>query len=281
MAERMTVVVVPQNDDGDGLTVGDAMRQVLDIFDLLTTSNDDSESPIVWRLIKASTNTPLTVTGEAQSADPNVNADVIGKSQKADFAINYASLRKGIVPLAWQTGERRKKAKSLIDRSRKAIAKTIIVVDPAADKIEITNNDADAMERTLDAQPAPQAVKVKDQIGSVEGYLIEVGTHYKQPAIKVNDRKTGIDVWCVIPDEFRSLIAGEANFDDVWSGRRVVVHGRITYESPGVISRVFANDVQRIEPKPIDLDAIKDKSFTGGLSVAEYIEKLREGSLGG
>ena len=108
MAERMTVVVVPQNADGDGLTVGDAMRQVLDIFDLLSASN---ESEIVWRLVEATTNSPFKVIGEAESVNPNVNADAVAKLQKAEFASNYASLRKGIIPSAWQAGEPRKKAK--------------------------------------------------------------------------------------------------------------------------------------------------------------------------
>ena len=279
MAERMTVVVVPQNNDGDGLTVGDAMRQVLDIFDLLSASN---ESEIVWRLVEATTNSPFKVIGEAESVNPNVNADAVAKLQKAEFASNYASLRKGIIPSAWQAGEPRKKAQSLFERSRSKVAKTRIVIDSVSDAIEVTNADADEIDRTFEAhRPAPPQSKVKDQIGSVEGYLVEVGTHYSKPAIKVKNRKTGEEVWCVIPEEFRSLIAGEANFDDVWSGRRVVVHGRISYDSPGVISRVFASDVQRIEPKPVDLDDIKDKRFTGGLSVAEYIEKLREGNLGG
>lgn len=277
MSERMTVVIVPQDGGGDGLTVEDAMRQVLDVFELLA-ADGNANGQVVWRLLEATTNSPFRVVAEATPSTPGADIDAIAKQQKREFSENISSLRKGRIPAAWSTGERRKRATSLFKRTR-SIAKTIIG-DPIDNPIEVTRADADIAEHTLSAVPE-HFEKPRDQIGSVDGFLIQVGTHYGKPAIQIRDRKSGLEMWCQIPEQFRSLIATEANFDDVWSGRRVVVHGTIVYDRPGVISRVIANDIQTIESRAIGIDEIKDRGFTGGLSVAEYIEKLREGTLGG
>ena len=65
---QVTVIVRPSAAHPDVLSVQDAMRQVLDFFDLLTPEETDGGG-LVWNLTLASTNSPLTVVGEAVSGE--------------------------------------------------------------------------------------------------------------------------------------------------------------------------------------------------------------------
>lgn len=122
--------------------------------------------------------------------------------------------------------------------------------------------------------------RIKNQYGAVEGILLEVRSCYNRPAIKLKERKTGTEIWCVFPDEIESEISNKANFSDVWHGQRVVLRGLIEYDSTGEISRITASEVRRVEPDAVNLKDIKDKEFTGRLSVLDYLEKFREGDIG-
>lgn len=283
MAERLIVSVDAPTSRPDLLSVQDAFTHILELFELAVHSESDAENVVVWRLVSASMKSPLTVVAEAVSARHDVNIDQIARAQKQEFARNLGELRHGRIPKVWSSGQVRKTTRDVFLRNRDGIGRTNINIDPTDEhstEIVVTPEDAEVVIRALDDTIVDTISKTKDQIGSIEGFLIEVGTHYNKPAIRIRERKTGADVWCIIPEEFRALIASEANFDDVWSGRRVVVHGRITYEGAGQISRVFASDVHRVELHPVGVENIRDSNFTGGLSVAEYLEKLREGNLG-
>jgi hypothetical protein len=124
------------------------------------------------------------------------------------------------------------------------------------------------------------AVREREEIGSIEGMLLEVGADYNQPALLVKERKTGEDIWCRVDYELKHKISDEARFEDVWDRQRVVVRGRISYDSDGKITRVKAHSIVKITPRQMTINDIKDQDFTGGLSAAEYLEKLREGDLG-
>ena len=67
---------------------------------------------------------------------------------------------------------------------------------------------------------------------------------------------------------------------DVWRHKRVLARGKILYDRTGGILRVEADDVQLIDVPRVTLDEVRDPNFTGGLSVSEYLNRLREGSLG-
>ena len=283
MAERIVVSVDAPADRPDLLKVQDAFTHILELFDLATHSESDAENVVVWRLVSVSMQSPLTVVSEAVSARPGVDIDQIARAQKAEFGRNYSELRQGRVPKIWSMGIARKTARSIFQRNCDGIGQTNINIDPdnkASPEIVVTPVDAEVVVQALDDATNDIAPKIKEQVGSVEGFMVQVGTHYNRPAILIRERKTGMEVWCVVPDEFRSQIAGEANFDDVWNGRRVLVHGRISYEKSGQIARIFATHIHRVDAHPVAVESITDPSFTNGLSVSEYLEKLRDGDLG-
>jgi hypothetical protein len=286
MSERLIVSVDAPSRSPDLLRVQDVFQHVLELFDLVSESDPGNDGNIVWRLVSVNMNSPLTVTAEAIAARPdisNIDVEQIARKQKTEFSKNYASLRSGRVPAAWQSGHRRRVAKSIMARNHDGIGRTNIDFGFPLDEVApvvLTQEDAEIAILALDADPLSILGKVKDQVGSVEGKLMEVLTHYGKPAIRLRERRTNADVICIIPDEFKHQIADRASIEDVWNGRRVIVRGVISYSENRTISRVVASHIRAVDAEDIPVERIQDKTFTAGMTAAEYLEKLREGSLG-
>jgi hypothetical protein len=267
----------------DGMSVQDVFAQVLDLFQLVSQSDPSVQSDVVWRLVSVTMSSPLVVTAEAEPARPEVQADESARRQKRAFAKGYGELRSGRVPAAWSGKSQKDVATRLLARNRNGVARTTIDVreEPNAPvaPIIITKDDAERAAVPL-AADAPEQRQTKEQIGSVEGQLLLVQRYYEKPAIQIVERKTKQQVWCVVPEEFQHQISEQTSVEDVWKGSRVLVKGKILYLPDGTIARVVATSVRRIEALDIAESEIKDRQFTGGLSVAEYLEKFRDGTLG-
>lgn len=120
----------------------------------------------------------------------------------------------------------------------------------------------------------------REERGTVEGTLLKVGTTYNAPAVKIRERKSGVEVWCRITAEEQEKISRQSNFKDVWERRRVLVRGKIRYRDDGKIVSVIATSIEPFRPREMTLSEIHDPEFTGGLPASEYLDKLREGDLG-
>ncbi len=140
--------------------------------------------------------------------------------------------------------------------------------------------DLTHVERALREAAAEAAPRPKDQRGSIEGQIVEVGTFYNRPAIKIKERKSREEVWCTVTEAHRQQVSGETNFEDVWNGRRVLVQGVLQYDSNGTLSRVFVETLQVTQSREVQVGVLTDPKFTQGLSAAEYLERFREGTLG-
>jgi len=283
MAERLVVRVNASPSHANGITVEDAFNQVLDLFELAKEGEADPDRLVAWRLVSATMQSPFTIVAEAVSVVPLMNVDSIARAQKVEFVRNLEQLNHGVVPRAWSRSTLRRRATFVYARNMNGIGRTDVSFQPGETdfaEVVVTPDTAAVAVHALTDDPAHRQEEIKDQIGSVEGVMQQVGTHYNKPAILVRERKTGAEFWCVVTEEFRARIAAEANFDDVWSGRRVVVHGLISYNDVGEIARVTATEVHRVIPTDVPLEKLRDPEFTGGLSVTDYLEKLREGDLG-
>lgn len=286
MSERLIVSVDAPSSTPDLLKVQDVFQHVIELFQLVSDSDPGRDSDIVWRLVSVSMNSPLTVTAEAIAARPdisNIDVDEIARAQKVGFSRNYATLRSGHVPQAWQSGHRYRVAKSIMARNHNGIGRTNInfeLPEEDATPIVLTSDDAEIAIRALHVASYAGLGRPKDQVGSVEGRLLEVTTYYGKPAIRLRERRTSVEVICVVPEEFKHQIADKASIEDVWNGRRVVVRGVISYNEDHTISRISASHIRAVDAESISIEKIQDKTFTAGMSAAEYLEKLREGNLG-
>ena len=285
MSEKLILSVDAPSCEHGQLKVQDVFQHLLDLFQLISESDPGRDEDIIWRLVSVSMNSPLTVTAEAVAARPGMHIDVdaIARHEKREFSRNYAALRSGVIPPAWQSGKKIKDLKIIMARNRIGIGVTNINLDIMGEDcspIVVTPDDAVAVIQALDAEPSIGLGAPKSQNGSVEGRLVDITTHRGKPAIRLKERRTNADIICIIPEQFRNQIAENASIEDVWNGCRVVVRGIISYKENHSISHVEASDIRRVKGDLVPIERIQDKNFTAGLTAAEYLEKLREGTLG-
>jgi len=151
-----------------------------------------------------------------------------------------------------------------------------VVVTPSIAAIAL---ETTAREETVEFGYLP-ADRERTEHGSVEGVLVDVGTDYNQPAIRIVERKSGREIACRVDQSVIDEIAQAASFRDVWEHRRVRVRGKIVFDQHGKVVRVYARSITQITPRTMTLRDIEDADFTGNLTTLDYIEKLREGTLG-
>ncbi|MDB5860854.1 MAG: hypothetical protein JWQ76_4543 [Ramlibacter sp.] len=262
------------------MTVQDVFAHVLDLFQLVNESDPEAREQVVWRLVSATMNSPFTVTAEAVAARPDVRVEQIAKQQKRAFRNNLRQLQQGSVPLAWSTPKVRETVSKVLARNRNGIGVTRIDAGVKTEKPIVITPDEAARAAIAVAVHQPTPHVTKQQVGSLDGTLVQVATHYNQPAIQLVERKSGNEVWCIVPEAFQHEISEHTSVEDVWKGSRVVVRGTLVYGADGKLSRVVATDVRRVEARNVAEGELTDKGFTAGLSVIDYLEQLREGTLG-
>jgi hypothetical protein len=272
MAERITLTIIPPSGGRGELTVQDAMHQVLDAFTLMAGGGD-----VVWRLVSATTNSPLTIIAEADDSHA-------ATTQLKEFSHSLAELQAGRFPEAWKRPELTEAASAFLRRSSLGVARTDFRIK---DDVSISLTSEDAIPFLGIAESANLLLRdeimlgsTKKQRGSIEGMLGEVTTHYGRPAIRIRERKTQREIICVITDSLARTFETHASIQDVWMKRRVTVKGDIYYRPSGAIARVEASDVVPMKGAGKELPSLHDPEFTGGLSAAEYLEKFRAGEIG-
>src|SRR5689334_19686550 len=102
------------------------MRQVLDIFLLL----QDDASPVQWKLIHATTNSPFQLQGEAVGAIPGVDVSVVARHEKAVLSRALKQMSHGRYPEDWaDSPEKVPIAKRLLARNVNGIGATTVEFD--------------------------------------------------------------------------------------------------------------------------------------------------------
>jgi hypothetical protein len=272
--ERIKVTVRASGAHLDVLTVQDAMRQVLDIFEMI-----EKMPGVEWKLINASTNSPFHVEGEAISLEPSVDVSVVARAQKQKLAKNMREITHGRPAI--DPDFEVKVAKRLLSRNLNGVGSTEIDLE-LGEPITVTPAIAKRAIDALEQRPEPlfEISGAREEIGSIEGTLSDVGTHYNHPAVKIIEVRKKEPVWCRLSAELQPEFHDRASYMDVWQHHRVMVRGRIKYSEDGDIEYILANDIRRIDAREVSLESIRDPDFTGGLSVIEYLDRFRDGSLG-
>ena len=274
MPERIKITIRASSAHPDVLTVQDAMRQVLDIFDTI-----DREPGVEWRLLRAATNTPLFVEGEAISLEPSVDVSVVARMQKQAFAKNWRDIANGKIPDDPEFNVRA--ARRVLARNINGVGATEIDFE-MGEPVTVTPTIARQVSVAFDENPNVlfEPVPAREEVGSIEGTLQGVSTYYGFPAVRILESRTRDFLWCRLSDELQSVFQNKAPYFDVWHHQRVMMRGRIKYNAKSEILSVFATDIRRIDPPAVSLQDIKDANFTGGLSIPEYLDRFREGMLG-
>lgn len=274
MPERIKITVRAPGAHPDVLTIQDAMHQVLDFFAMLRRVPG-----VEWHLAQATTNTPLLVVGEAVSFSPAVDVSVVARTQKLELARSLSEIESGRAPADPDFPAHI--AKRFMARNLNGVGVTEIDLENGV-PIVVTPKVAALAIDVIERKPAAlyESAGAREEIGSIEGTLNDVGTHYNHPAARIIEARTQEAVWCRLTDELQREFESKATFNDVWRHRRVMVRGRIRYDENGQFVSVLASDIRKLEPPHVTLSDIRDPNFTGGLSTAEYLDRFRDGALG-
>lgn len=251
------------------------MQQVLDIFEMI-----EDAPGVQWKLAVATTNSPFYVEGEAVSFEPSVDVSVVARAQKKYLSENFAAISKGKPPV--NDSFNVAIAKRVLARNVNGVGITEIDVD-LGEPVKVTPKVAKSAIEALKKEPAglfEEIAQVHEEIGSVEGTLQDVGTYKNKPAVRIRNKMSG-DVWCVLSEKLQAEFQDRATYRDVWHHQSVVVRGKLNYRGDGILNFVYANDINLMAPPPpVNLDKLRDPEFTGGLSIADYLERFREGNIG-
>ncbi|MBV8895031.1 MAG: hypothetical protein JO051_00860 [Acidobacteriaceae bacterium] len=281
---KATITVQAPAERPDILDIRDAMQQVLDFFDLLTSEED--RNTLAWNMTLASTNSPFTAQAEAVSVRPGIDVRAVATARIGEVSEYMTALARGRAPRRAMDSKRRNAARRLWRRNTNGIGRTTVQFDlPKVEPITVTPSlaatalEAFAKQESLEFSYLPEK-RERTEFGSVEGALIDVGTDYKFPAVRIVERKSGREIVCRVEQAVVDAIASQADFRDVWERRRVRVRGRIVFDTGGQISRVYANTITPLSPRTMTLRDIEDQEFTEEVPTADYLERLREGGLG-
>ena len=281
---KVTVTIQASAEHPDVLDIRDAMQQVLDFFELL--SGDDDKDTLAWNITYAGTNSPFTAVAEAVSVRPDVDVRPMANIRISETAFYLSDLSSGIKPTRIISARRRQAAKRVFSRNTGRVGKTTLKFsDPAAPEVTLTPTLSKTALETAKNLELPEIQylaenRERQEYGSIEGTIVDVGTDYNQPAIHIEERKSGRQVACRVGQDVIDAIAHATSLRDVWEHRRVRVRGIVAYDSDGQIVRVHAKSITRISPRNMTLKDIEDMEFTDDISTTDYLEKLRESGLG-
>ncbi|MVT65747.1 hypothetical protein GPL21_11575 [Bradyrhizobium pachyrhizi] len=282
MAEKITITVRASGAHPDVLTVQDAMQQVLDFFNLLS-AGPKGDQGIEWKLSRATTNSPFEVTGEAVSLEPGVDVSVIARMEKNSVIDGLRTIERGEIPDPNVWGKKRIEiAKHIYHRNLNGIGITRVDFE-IGEPIEVTPAFARKAVETLEHKEHLELYdfkRAKEEVGSIEGTFGNLDTYRGRPAISVVDNRTKRVVWCLLNSKLQTELADKARYEDFWKHSRVIVSGVIKYGKNGAIALVEARDVRKIQERKVTLEDIRDRDFTSGLSIGEYLNRLRDGTLG-
>lgn len=279
--ERVTVTISSSAGENEPLIVADAMRQLLDFFELLSSAGGSEAEAIDWQLVAISMNSPLKATAQAVSRSPGVIAAPIARREKA--AVQY-SLTQAMHSRAsdWSNALVRSRSKSLFTRNTATIGRTSIQFEENIPPLTIVPAMAREVVSRIDQYEREQLRTVEDasrtEFGSIEAVVINLTTHYNHPALRVRERLTGDEVVCIVSPELAEEYGPQHNWSEVWSSKRLLLTGEIAFKADGRIGQIRLEDIEVIDPAPLSFSDIASPGFTGGLSPQAFLDAGWEAS---
>lgn len=268
----------------DSPTVEDLLNQLRDYFDILESVEEavapDSRRAIQWRIVAATTNTPISFEAAAFPIDFAVNIDNRAEIVTRQTALGLHLLKtKGERP-PYFNDKALVRAEQLFERVTNGLSETNIDYGPDLPKLELTPRTArEAMANTRHALTPPD--KPYDELGSIEGFAKSIERDgFGRYVLWVKHRLTGETIKCIASGEAISELESH-QIRDIWRGRRVQVYGKLHFKGLGVLNQVETTKVRFLRDRSElpDYETIQDEKFTGGLRTEEYLARLRDGRL--
>jgi hypothetical protein len=279
---RIVIKISPDPSGKDMLRVEDAMLQVIDFLRLFAEAEGvAADHKFDWRLERASTASPFTVTALAEPFDPSVDITPHIRKVKTEVSQGLRNIiQRGEIP-DWVNLQAASPAQNFFHRNQNGVGNTEIDFEDD-DVLLIDRTKADAGVKAIAARTAIDVsaeLIEREAFGEIEGVMVAAGRYRNQPAIQIRSELYGF-VWCTLPKRVVDKFGDEHSIKDVWKGQSIGVQGKLSYAAGGKLTKIEVHDLREMPVAPlIDLDSILDPNFTSGLSPSEYLYQFHEGEL--
>jgi hypothetical protein len=279
------VIKISPKPSGDGLLrVEDAMLQVIDMLKMCEQAERGLGEPqraFEWRLERASTASPFTVTALAEPLEPGTDISAHVRRVKSEVSQGLRGIiKRGVVP-NWMDLQATGSVQNFFHRNQNGVGNTEIDFE-IDDVLLIDRSEADAGVKAIAARTAIDVsadLIDREAFGEIEGVMVAAGRYRNQPAISIRSELYGF-VWCTLSQKIREKFGSEHKMEDVWDGKSIGVQGVLNYAVGGKLTKIEVNDIREMPVVPlIDLDSVLDPDFTSGLSPSDYLYQLHEGEL--
>ena len=277
--EKITVTVHSSVGEEALLTVDDAMRQVLDLFALLSFAGGEESKDIAWQLISVSMNSPLQVTAQAAATRQGVIAERIASREKIALVSGLSSLAFNAEVPDWMKKPAIEKAKAFLNRNLNGIGLTDLVISEAGVHLALRAKEARSALIAIEQHEKSLAGSEdlsRTEYGSIEALVLDTSTFRGHPALRMRYWLGGHEVHCVFSDDVAGRVGPRNTWSETWQHKRFIVTGEINYRKDGRVSHIHAQEIEAVAFSALKFEDVSDPSFTGDLSISEYIEMMRE-----
>ncbi len=284
--ETIVITIHPSVDDSEPVRALEALEQgadVLRLLDAVGRLHHTGGAPPLWRLVRASTNSPLTLEVAVDESADLADIDLYIRETRNELVDSLEGLaEKGVLP-TWLNEEVLPIARNIFSRSRNGLG-ALEIGNGNGRRFVIDRVVAESVAPTLDAAASVviEAGRGEEQVwGEVEGTIVSVGTWYGKPAFRVWSRQLVKAAWCILSPALVESFGAEQTVDAVWKHKRVAMGGQLIFRD-GSIVRIIATSVRDLPAHSrVDIEVLRDPNFTGGLDPVEYLRRFYEGELVG
>ena len=270
------------NHGNDAPTVKDLLTQILDHLEILceveTAIFGKGQEQLEWRVTNLTKNSPLSVEITPSPKVYGTNIDNRANEVVNATSQGFQELKRGGKRPKYFTDSILKKIEGVNKRVTNGLSDTEVDFSKYKNttNFSINPNLARAIIKRIETLKTPTPAPYRE-MGSVEGYVKNIGHDGKRAFIILNARIDGRDIKCTSSDagldKIERLLVGE-----VIKGLRLRVFGILHYKVLGVIDRVDVDRVEQFTPRdqlPTIEDLI-DHDFTNGVDSVEYIRRMRD-----
>ena len=265
ISQKLTILVEGRDGGAPAERLVDVLDKALAVLrNIDAQSSEDGKSGIHWNFIKATTNSPLTLTLEAH---------VPAKRRDTSRAVVKSYMR-GMRKLESGKGvpgdfgdETLKEARAMLGLLERGVSR-MEFSEPGEDTVVPTPRSAALIDEFFGRRAAYHLADT-----TVEGSLETVTIHGGE-AFDVFDQLNGTRVRCILPDGHISEPVNAL-------GKRVAVSGRAKFSDKG---RPISIEVESIRvlrdkkdlPSASDFEGEGKLDITGGMDSEEFVRRLRD-----
>jgi hypothetical protein len=279
---RTIKLSIKARGESDSPKVDDFLNQIRDYFEILDGVEqaiaEDGINAIEWRIIGATSNSPIALEAQAFPAVYAMNIDRRVETVTRQTALGLQQISTRRERPAYFTDKVLARAERLFERVTNGLETTVVDFGDELPKLEITPTiakEAAANVRSLLTPPD----KPYTELGSIEGTARSIDRDgWGHFILYVHGRLTGEEVKCFVSGQAADDL-GEHQIREVWRGRRLQVYGKLHFKGMGKLQQIEATKIRFLRDRS-DLpgvDDIFDPDFTGGLRSEDYLARLRDG----